>query len=197
MRHSPEGPIPPPVGSVATMSIAMRVRLGVIVALGFVLMLAGCGTNAPSRADVLKALETSGIAPAEAQCSVQAIYDNLTTQQVADLYDRGFGGVPKDNPTDSGDAATRLATAMGKCRDAAAAPTNPQPSGQVATTTTPNGAVGSDDSQVDSTGPSLTRGAALVPNSDAKSSTSKVPTGSNNLNDAVPSTTQAGTTNRN
>lgn len=176
------------------MSVVMQVRrLVVVVMFGATLGVAGCGTNAPSRAKVGKALETSGVPAAEAQCSVQAIYDNLTTKQVADLYERGFGGVPKDNPTDSGDAATRLATAMAKCRDAAAVPTNPAAGGGESSTTVatsvPGAGIGSDDPQVDSSDPARTREPSLDPGTDNKPTTSKVPTGSNGLNDdPVPST---------
>lgn len=108
-------------------------RLGVVVATGaLVLVLVACGSS-PSKRSFADALVTSGIPRAEATCTADALYKTLTKSQVQQVIDRGLGGIPKDDPDDATDAATKLSNAVATCRNDAA---NAASASEQATTTT-------------------------------------------------------------
>lgn len=76
---------------------------------------------------MVRALRTSGVPAAQAQCTADAIYDNLTDDQVRQLADRGNGGTPKDDPLRTDDALDKLNAAMATCRDVGTATTTTVP----------------------------------------------------------------------
>ena len=152
-------------------------RLIAIVASAAV-ALAACSTSTPSQSELVGALRDSGIPAAEARCAVDAIFDTLSNKQIEDLYERGNGGTPKDDPNDNDDAATRLSAAMGTCRDTATTTSVPSegPGGSVSpvpTTTAPG-------STTEGTGgTTTTEGPAFSATDD--STTTSIPSGSNGL----------------
>jgi hypothetical protein len=100
-----------------------------------VLLGAGCASSPPDRAVVIRALRTSGIPAAQAHCTADAIYANLTDQQIRQLIDRGAGGTPKDDPTRTDDALDKLNAAMAKCRALTEPPTVGSTTGDTTATT--------------------------------------------------------------
>ncbi|MGI8756721.1 MAG: hypothetical protein ACR2MB_12860, partial [Acidimicrobiales bacterium] len=118
----------------------------------------------------------AGVPAAEARCSVDAVFKTLTDNQIRDLYQRGNGGTPKDDPNDTNDAANRLTEAMGKCRDAASTTTTSEgvgPAPETSTTTVPT-------PTTTVPGASSTSGPAFTA-TDGSSASTTVPTGSNGL----------------
>jgi hypothetical protein len=83
----------------------------------------GCASAGPSRADVAKALVTSGYRPAEARCLADAYAKVLDGDELRDVAERGGGGVPAAK-------ATRLSEALQKCAV-------PVPSDATTTSSTP------------------------------------------------------------
>lgn len=123
-------------GSGALKRQVLRRRIGAALALSAVVLIgAGCSSAPPDRAQVVRALRTSGIPAAQARCTADAIYDNLTDEQVRQLVERGNGGTPKDNPTRTDDALDKLNAAMVTCRDLGSPTTSaPVPGGSATTT---------------------------------------------------------------
>lgn len=182
---------------------ARRRRAGrVVAALAVVVALGACGTATPSRSELVDALRTSGVPAAEARCVVRAIFDTLTPAQIEQLYERGNGGVPRNEPSRGDDASDRLSAAMGTCRDRAIGgqptgdpptdgPASTGPGAAPASTTTPAAGSSSTGGSAPSDRPS-TSGPAFVP-SDGSSSSTTVPTGSNGLGVDTPTTRPAPT----
>lgn len=111
-----------------------------VVVLVAAMALGACATSPPSRSELVGALRSSGIPPAEARCVVRAVFNTLSPEQIEQLYERGNGGVPRNDPTRGNDASDRLSASVGTCRDQAIAnppvdgPTGPDGS----TATAPN-----------------------------------------------------------
>ena len=104
-------------------------------------MTAACSTSAPSRNELVDALRTSGLSKAESTCAADAIVDNLTDDEVAEIVERGGGGAPRDDPKDTNDTMDKLRAALTVCRDQAAATSTTLPTSSTTTptssTTTP------------------------------------------------------------
>lgn len=83
-----------------------------------VVAVAGCGTKVPSEGELAEALARSGLSEAVADCAAEAIVSTLSDDELATLVDRGSGGLPKDDPTRTDDAADTLRTAVSDCRTA-------------------------------------------------------------------------------
>lgn len=95
--------------------------MGLLVAVGLGVVTAACTTSAPSRDELVDALRTSGLSKAESTCAADAIVDNLTDDEVAEIVERGGGGAPRDDPKDDNDTMDKLRAALTVCRDQAAA----------------------------------------------------------------------------
>lgn len=157
-----------------------RVALAVVAA---ALVVSACAASTPSRSELVDSLRTAGVPAAEARCSVDAVFDTLTDSQIRDLYQRGNGGTPKDDPNDTKDAANRLTAAMGKCRDAATTTSvGSGPAEGASTTTTPATTATSTDGGSTTSGPAFTA-------TDGSSASTTVPTGSNGLSEDTTTTT--------
>lgn len=115
----------------------------------------GCAKSTPDRSEMVEALRTSGVPASEARCAVDAIFANLTNEQVRQLVERGAGGTPKDNPARTDDAYDKLTKAMTTCRDQAlgAKPTGGPVTG--APTSTPSSADTESDGSNSSGDPAL------------------------------------------
>ncbi|MGI8755704.1 MAG: hypothetical protein ACR2MB_07565, partial [Acidimicrobiales bacterium] len=74
-----------------------RLALAVVAAIP---VISGCAASTPSRPELVDSLRTAGVPAAEARCSVDAVFKTLTDNQIRDLYQRGNGGTPKDDPND-------------------------------------------------------------------------------------------------
>lgn len=77
---------------------------------------AGCSSG-PDHGEVVDALITSGLSEEQARCAADALFDELTEDELAQLADRGAGGAPVDDPDRADDAADRIRTALNACRD--------------------------------------------------------------------------------
>lgn len=121
-----------PTGSVAPMSTpppalptpAPRLcrlarRAVLLVAVGLAVVATACAKPVPSRAELVGALETSGIAPSEATCAADAILKNLSKDQVALIVERGSSGAPADDPNRTDDPSDKVRAALAACRAAA------------------------------------------------------------------------------
>ena len=88
---------------------AMAVGLGLFTS---------CSSPVPTRTDLVKALETSGISGSQAKCAADAILKNLSHDQVQLIVERGSAGVPPDDPKRTDDPSDKVRAALGACRDA-------------------------------------------------------------------------------
>lgn len=123
-------------------------RTGLIVA-AVVVVLVGAGwfllssfeAEPPTRRELVAAYESSGMAPAQAECAADAILDNLSDHEVSMIVERGPSGAPVDDPDVADEPIDRARTALGECRTlepvtADPGPATSEPEG-AATTTTP------------------------------------------------------------
>lgn len=130
-------------------------------------LLGSCGSSPPPKAELVDALRTSGIPATQARCAVDAIYATLSDEQVAQLVERGAGGVPKEDPDRTDDPTDRLTRAIARCREDATTEPITGP-GEATTTSAP----------ADSTttaGASSTTGATLDTLDDGGSPTTSPP----------------------
>ena len=102
---------------------------------------AGCSTPAPKEQELSDALVDSGFSPKVADCTAKALATSLSSSELAEIAERGSGGVPVDDPETSGENIDKLTEAMAKCRElqVATAPTTTtttvEPEGGAPTTT--------------------------------------------------------------
>ncbi|MBX3287108.1 MAG: hypothetical protein KF703_17300 [Actinobacteria bacterium] len=96
-----------------------------------------CGTKPPSRQELVDSLVTSGLPKSESTCAADAIYDNLSSDEIAEIVERGGSGAPRDDPQDANDTMDKLRAALGVCRDQAAATSTTVPSSSTTSTTVP------------------------------------------------------------
>ena len=108
-----------------------RRRLGAAVALVALVATAGCSAPAPKQQDIADALVDSGISRRVADCTAKALTDSLSSSELAEIAERGGGGVPVDDPNKTGEGIDRLNEAMVRCRELQVA------SEPTTTTTTP------------------------------------------------------------
>lgn len=101
--------------------MSKRAFLLVVMAAGLG-ALTSCSSPVPTRTELVKALETSGIPAAQAMCSADAIVKNLSHDQVALIVERGGGGAPPDDPKRTDDTSDKVRAALAACRDAGNAP---------------------------------------------------------------------------
>jgi hypothetical protein len=115
-------------------------RRGALVLVGAAAaVLAGCAEPAPGRDELRAALVRSGLSEEVASCTTDAVVDNLTEEQLADLALRGSGAAPVDDPERADDNADALRLAMDACRvlQAEAAPPTSSSTTSVPTSTPP------------------------------------------------------------
>ena len=98
-----------------------RAIAGALVVAGMGLAATACSAGAPSRDELVESLITSGLSKAESTCAADAIVDNLTDDEVAEIVERGGGGAPRDDPEKADDTMDKLRAALAVCRDQAAA----------------------------------------------------------------------------
>ena len=94
-----------------------RRRLGAAVALVALVAMAGCSAPAPKQQDIADALVDSGISRKVADCTAKALTDSLSSSELAEIAERGGGGVPVDDPNKTGEGIDRLNEAMVRCRE--------------------------------------------------------------------------------
>ena len=115
---------------------ARRAAAGLLVAIALGVGAAACSTATPSRDDLVDALVTSGLSKAESACAADAVVDNLTDDELAEIVERGGSGAPRDDPKDADDTMDKLRTALNVCRDQAAATSTTVPAPSTTTSTT-------------------------------------------------------------
>lgn len=91
--------------------------LGAVVALVSLMAVAGCSAPAPKQQDIADALVDSGISRKVADCTAKALTDSLSSSELAEIAERGGGGVPVDDPNKTGEGIDRLNEAMVRCRE--------------------------------------------------------------------------------
>lgn len=79
------------------------------------LAVVGCSAGAPSRAEFVDALRTSGLSQADAGCVADAVLDELSDEEVALIVDRGPSGAPVDDATQGRDSLERVRAAIAAC----------------------------------------------------------------------------------
>ena len=87
------------------------------------ILLGGCA-EAPSRGELVEALETSGIPEAKAECAADAVIDELTEDEIVEIVARGPAGAPRDDPDASDDASDRVRAALAECQQVGAETTS-------------------------------------------------------------------------
>ncbi len=105
---------------------------------------AGCSTPAPKEQDLSDALVDSGLSRKVSDCTAKALTGSLSSSELAEITERGAGGVPVDDPKKSGENIDDLTKALSTCRDlqVASQPTTTvplapaEPEGGAPTTTT-------------------------------------------------------------
>ncbi|WP_421120305.1 hypothetical protein ACE2AJ_02995 [Aquihabitans daechungensis] len=78
---------------------------------------AGCATPAPEEQELSDALVSSGISRKVADCTAAALTDSLSSSDLAEITERGSGGVPVDDPEKTDEDIDKLTQAMSACRD--------------------------------------------------------------------------------
>lgn len=120
---------PPPIGGGRNGTLAAMARMTVVlagVAAACAVGLGGCGADAPSRDELVHALELTGISSEKAECAADAVLENLSDEQIVRLVERGPAGAPRDDPDRSDDAADQVREALTECRQVGAeAPAEP------------------------------------------------------------------------
>jgi hypothetical protein len=86
-------------------------------------LLGGCA-EAPSRSELVQALEASGIATERAECAADAVLDELSEEEIIELVERGPAGAPRDDPEATDDASDRVRDALAACQQVAAPETS-------------------------------------------------------------------------
>ncbi|MEZ5180877.1 MAG: hypothetical protein R2702_03235 [Acidimicrobiales bacterium] len=99
-------------------------------------LLAGCSTEAPGRDEIARSLRASGFSVEAADCAADALVDNLSDDQIAELAERGGGGAPVDDPNRTDDPADKVREAMNACRPLVEGTTTTTTPQEGATTTT-------------------------------------------------------------
>lgn len=89
----------------------------VVVVLGFVVGVRACSVTVPERDELVSSLMTSGLSEAVAECSADALFENLSDKELRQLTERGGGGAPVDDPNRSDDSSDKVRDAMTKCRE--------------------------------------------------------------------------------
>lgn len=87
------------------------------VALALAVLVAGCSGATPSRSELRDALAASGIPADVARCATDAIEDSLSTDEIAQIVERGSGGAPADDPDRTDDSSDRVRGALATCRE--------------------------------------------------------------------------------
>lgn len=98
----------------------MQRRVVWAVGLSTVAMLLGGCAEAPSRDELVEALESSGIPAAKAECAADAVLDELTEDEIIEIVERGPAGAPRDDPDSSDDASDRVRAALAECQQVGA-----------------------------------------------------------------------------
>jgi hypothetical protein len=107
----------------------------VLVVVAVTVAAAACSAGAPSRDELVESLITSGLSESESTCAADAIVDNLTDDEIAQIVERGGGGAPRDDPQDADDTMDKLRAALNVCRDQAAATSTTVPGSSTTSTT--------------------------------------------------------------
>lgn len=87
------------------------------MALVALMAMAGCSSPAPKQQDIADALVDSGLDRKVAECTAKALTDSLSSSELAEIAERGGGGVPVDDPKKAGEGIDRFNEAMARCRD--------------------------------------------------------------------------------
>ncbi len=80
-------------------------------------LITACSAGTPSRNELVEALKTSGIPPDVARCAADAIEDSLSSEQLAQIVERGPGGAPADDTERTDDPSDKVRAALAVCRE--------------------------------------------------------------------------------
>lgn len=91
--------------------------LASLVALMLAVLITACSAGTPSRNELVEALKTSGIPADVARCAADAIEDSLSSEQLAQIVERGPGGAPADDTERTDDPSDKVRAALAVCRE--------------------------------------------------------------------------------
>lgn len=100
-----------------------------------VVLVGGCA-EAPSRDELVRALELSGIPTERAECAAEAVLGELSEDEVVELVQRGPAGAPRDDPDATDDSSDRVRAALAECQQVGATSTTTTSTTTTSTTTT-------------------------------------------------------------
>lgn len=75
-----------------------------------------CAEPVPDRDELAEALQDSGLSASVARCTADAITENLSDDELAQIAERGPGGAPRDDPDETDDSTDQVREAMAICR---------------------------------------------------------------------------------
>lgn len=152
-------PVPRPATTAPPRSAGARALLGLGCAVSLVLGLSGCAGN-PDQPELTDALVTAGVPEGVARCAADALIDNLSDDELAQLVTRGPGGAPRDDAEEPGEPADLLRDALAACREDLPSETVPVEGGEPGgtTVTTPTTGPATTDPATTEPGSSTTRG---------------------------------------
>lgn len=80
-------------------------------------LVAACSAGTPSRNELVEALKTSGVPADVARCAADAMEDSLSSDQLAQIVERGPGGAPADDAERTDDPSDKVRAALAVCRE--------------------------------------------------------------------------------
>lgn len=166
-------------------------RLAVLAVVGLTVVLVACSAATPDRDELVGALQTSGVPADVARCAADAIEDSLSTDELAQIVERGPGGAPADDTERTDDPSDKVRAALAECREQLPTTTVPAETTVPGASTVPGVDPGQSPTTAPAPAPTTTTagdgasGSAPAPGSDAGSSTTDDPSPGF---DTVPST---------
>jgi hypothetical protein len=85
--------------------------------LALAVLVAACSAGTPSRNELVEALKTSGVPADVARCAADAMEDSLSSDQLAQIVERGPGGAPADDAERTDDPSDKVRAALAVCRE--------------------------------------------------------------------------------
>jgi len=86
------------------------------VAAAMVLLLASCGGGAPGEQELADSLVDSGLSEQVATCAAEALFENMSSEEIDLVAERGGGGAPVDDPDRTDDTADKVREALVACQ---------------------------------------------------------------------------------
>lgn len=118
-----------------------------------------CAAEPSGRDELARSLASSGLPQDVAGCAADALVDNLSSQELLDIAERGGGGAPVDDPERTDDSLDLVRAALAECR-AQLEPTTTTgvPTSGVPTSGVPSTVPIDDGAVIDTTVPETTEG---------------------------------------